>query len=56
MEQKKGKERMTYCSYLTHEREAIIAKVFRKLGMENELKERWKKINYKPTNQLTLEL
>lgn len=42
---------------LEHEREYILAKVFRNLGMHRELYERWARMNYKPKQiQLKLEL
>lgn len=42
---------------MTHEREWYVAKVFRKFGKHQELKERWKKMNYKPQRgQVKLEL
>lgn len=38
-----------------HEREYYIAKVYIKLGLHDELKLRWKEINYTPkTMQLSL--
>lgn len=42
---------------LEHEREYILAKVLRNIGMQKELSERWDRMNYKPKHiQLKLEL
>jgi len=41
---------------LTHQREKIVAKVFRELNMQDKLKERWEKINYRPPVPVQLNL
>lgn len=39
------------------QREAMVAKVYRKLGLHDKLKNRWKELNYQPENiQLKLNL
>lgn len=39
---------MNKFSILEHEREQIVAKVFRKVGLEEKLRERWNRLGYEP--------
>jgi hypothetical protein len=46
---------MNNFSILEHEREQVLARVFRKLGLEGKLRERWDRLGYAPKNlQLSL--